>query len=199
MLATEVERDPDASLVEAFQAGDASAFDALVARYKRPVYGVAYRLAGNAADAEDIAQEAFIRVYRSLPGFRGDARFKTWLFTITTNVARNRMRDGQRKGRNKIESLDARREALGNAHEPSDHSTPNPNEAARTKEMESLLQGALDELPEHYRTVFVLRIQENLSYDEIAEAVGCPKGTVKSRLNQARSLLHRRLSELGAL
>ena len=199
MLVTEVERDPDAALVEAFQQGDAGAFDRLVRLYKDRAFAVAYRLVGNAQDAEDVAQEAFIRVYRGLGTFRGESRFKTWLYTILTNTARNKIRDGQRKGRNMGTSLDALREEAPGVLKGRDTTGTTPADAARMRETEEALQTCLNELPEHYRSVFVLRIYEEMTYDEIAETVGCPKGTVKSRLNQARSMLHRRLEELGVL
>lgn len=199
MLVTEVERDPDAALVDAFQQGDAGAFDRLVRIYKDRVFAAAYRLMGNAHDAEEVAQEVFIRVYRGLGSFRGESRFKTWLYTILTNTARNKIRDGQRKGRDKGTSLEALREEAPGVLKGRDSTGATPADAARARETEQALQACLNELPEHYRSVFVLRIYEDMSYDEIAETVGCPKGTVKSRLNQARSMLHRRLQELGVM
>ena len=187
------DRDADFALVEECRNGDSSAFEALVRRYKDRVYNVAYRFLGNHEDAQDVAQEVFVRAYRGIDGFKGDSKVYTWLYSIAGNLARNKLRDSKRKGRNKGTSLEALEiqapgtaQALATARET-------PEETARRHETEEALQECLEELPEHYRIVFVLRTFEQLSYDEIADSVGCPKGTVKSRLNHARKFLHESL------
>jgi len=193
------EKDPysDTALVEDCQNGNPAAFDELVRRYKDRVYHVVYRFLGNHEDAQDVAQETFIKAYLGIRQFEGRSRVYTWLYSIAGNLARNKIRDGGRRGRDKAVSLDAPR-ADGRAREFGSEAGA-PDRAARERELETELQRALDELPEHYRLVFVLRTFEKLSYDEIADVAGCPRGTVKSRLNQARKQLHERLKAAAVL
>jgi len=123
----------------------------------------------------------------------------TWLYSIAANLARNRLRDGSRKGRDKGTSLEALEAAAPGAIHGAAVANPNPRALAEAEELHEVLQQCLDELPDHYRMTFVLRTIEDLSYEEIAEVLGCPPGTVKSRLNQARQLLRKRLEELSVL
>lgn len=185
------ETDPysDTALVEDCRSGNPAAFDELVRRYKDRVYRVVYRFVGNHEDAQDLAQEVFLRAHQGLAQFEGRSKVYTWLYSIAGNLARNRLRDGGRRGRDKVVRLDEARAGQHAAH------APNPEEAARGRELEAAMQEALQTLPEHYRLVFVLRTVDRLSYDEIAEIAGCPKGTVKSRLNHARGQLYARLKE----
>lgn len=198
LLQEAVERS-DAALVGLCRDGDADAFNVLVRRYKDRVYNVVYRFVGNREDAEDVAQETFVRAYRGIQDFRGDAQVYTWLYRIAGNLARNRLRDRSRKGRNRGTSLDALEESAPGVAQAATRTNRTPEDVASERELNAILQQCLDELPDHYRMVFVLRTFDRLSYDEIAECVGCPKGTVKSRLNQARSLLHARLKELAVV
>ncbi len=187
----------DTELADACRRGDEQAFGALVQRYKDRLYNVAYRYLGNREDALDVCQEVFIRAYRGLDGFQGTSQLYTWLHTIAVNLARNRLRDQSRKGRNQGISLEALTETGGGGA----HAAPGPGPCseAQSHELEEILQQCLGELPEPCRLAFVLRTVEGLSYQEIAEALDCPKGTVKSRLNQARTLLRERLNALGVL
>ena len=194
-LLKEEERHADVALVEECQNGDISAFEALVSRYKDRVYNVAYRFLGNHEDAQDVAQEVFVRAYRGIDGFKGNSKVYTWLYSIAGNLARNKLRDSKRKGRDKSVSLEALSASAPGVAEAAMASRGTPEDIARGHEMEEALQDCLEGLPEHYRIVFVLRTFEQLSYEEIADSVGCPKGTVKSRLNHARKLLHERLKE----
>jgi RNA polymerase sigma-70 factor (ECF subfamily) len=188
----------DSGLVEQCRNGDASAFDELVRRYKDRVYCVAYRYLGNREDALDVSQEVFVRAYRGIGSFRGTAQVCTWLHSIAANLARNRLRDGARMGRNMGTSLDAMREQNPGIADTGDgHASP--RESAIAEETQALLQQCLGELPEQYRLAFVLRTFDDLSYDEIAEVMECPVGTVKSRLNQARQMLRDRLREHAVL
>jgi RNA polymerase sigma-70 factor (ECF subfamily) len=193
------EKDPysDTAVVEDCQNGNPAAFDELVRRYQDRVYNVVYRFLGNHEDAQEVAQETFLRAYLGIRQFEGRARVYTWLYSIAANLARNRLRDSGRRGRDKSVSLDVQREAGTPRQWASTAATP--EEAARARELDRMLQEALDSLPEHYRLVFVLRTFEKLSYDEIADAAGCPKGTVKSRLNHARMQLHRQLKSAGVI
>lgn len=158
-------------------------------RYKDRVYTVVYRYLGHREDALDVSQEVFVRAYRGLGDFRGTSSFSTWLFSIASNLSRNRLRDSSRKGRDKGVSLDTMP-----AWEPQFRHGPRAD--AERNELDAVLQVCLAELPEVCRLAFVLRVHEGLSYQEIADAMQCPEGTVKSRISQARSLLRKRLREM---
>lgn len=189
----------DTALLEDCRQGDATAFDEIVRRYKDRLYHVLYRFLGNHEDALDVAQEAFVRAYHGVDGFKGEAKVFTWLYSIAANLARNRIRDRHRKGRDQGLSLDALEKDIPGRAQTVAVDAKTPRTVAQERELDSVLQRCLNELPEHYRTVFLLRTYENLSYEEIAQAVGCPPGTVKSRLNQARRLLQERLEALSVL
>lgn len=199
VLLKEAQHDPDAALLEECRAGDSAAFDTLIRRYKDRIYRAVYRYAGNREDALDLCQEVFIRAYRGIKGFEGNAKVYTWLYAIAANVCKNSLRDSHRKGRDKGTSLEALQAAApAVAAEASIHSRT-PSDDAMSEELQTLLQQCLDELPDQYRMTFVLRTFEDMSYEEIADVMECPTGTVKSRLNQARRLLRDRLKELGAV
>jgi len=191
VLLREARERSDARLVDDCREGDASAFDEIVRRYKDRVYNVVYRFLGNHEDALDVSQEAFVRAYRGVEGFRGGSQVYTWLYSIAANLARNRLRDSTRKGRNMGTSLEAM------VTPPAVNAQRTPRSEAEGHELDETLQACLNELPEHYRVAFVLRTFDDLSYDEIAETLDCPKGTVKSRINQARRLLRERLEALS--
>lgn len=188
----------DDTLIAACRDGDVSCFDELVRRYKDRVYNVLYRYVGNHEDALDLSQEVFVRAYRAIDRFRGGSRVYTWLYSIAANLARNRLRDRSRKGRNQGSSYEALEEAspaaLASAADAND-----PSELAMDAEMQRMLHEALQELPETHRLAFVLRTFDDLSYAEIAETMECPVGTIKSRLNQARKMLYDRLREQAVL
>ncbi len=198
VLLREARAHSDAGLVDECRKGDSSAFDELVRRYKDRVYCVVYRFLGNREDALDVSQEVFVRAYRGIDSFRGTAQVYTWLYSIAANLARNRLRDGSRMGRNKATSLELLNETSPGMADATDSQT-SPRDSAIAGETQALLQQCLGELPEHYRLAFVLRTFEDLSYEEIAEVMGCPVGTVKSRLNQARQMLRDRLKEHAVL
>lgn len=195
VLFSEAKQQSDEALVAACQHGDATAFDEIVRRYKDRVYNVVYRFLGRHEDAADVAQEAFIRAYRGIGAFEGKAGVYTWLYRIAANLARNRLRDRTRKGRDKGVSLEAMAQAQPGAGQLAAAHAANPREAAQGRELEGVLEQCLDALPDACREVFVLRVLEQLSYAEIAEVVQCPPGTVKSRLNQARRLLRQALEQ----
>jgi len=169
-----------------------------VLRHQHRVYGLALRLVSDPEDALELAQDAFVRAHGALPEFRGEAAFASWLYRIVVNLARNRLRDRQRRGRNMAVSLEALRES----HPGHDMAAPaswNPRSVAEQAELQSLLQEALNALDDTSREAFVLRVYEDLSYEAIAEVMECPIGTVRSRLNGARRKLHAWLREHGAL
>jgi RNA polymerase sigma-70 factor (ECF subfamily) len=189
VLLKEARRHTDAGLVQQCQTGDTEAFDELVRRYKDRVYNVIYRFLGNHEDALDVAQEVFMRAYRGLESFQGHAQVYTWLYSIAANLARNRLRDSSRKGRDQGSSLEALQEAAPALAQAAAAVHETPRTAAQRHELDAALRHCLDQLPEVYRLAFVLRIFDGLCYEDIASSAGCPAGTVKSRLNQARKLL----------
>lgn len=195
MVLVNEERDIDQLLVEQCQGGDMAAFDDLVLRYKDRIYNVVYRFLGHHEDAQDVVQEVFMRAYRGIQDFQGRSQVYTWLYSIAGNLARNALRDGGRKGRDQGTSLNRLEEDAPTVAQQATRVDASPDRIAERHELNDVLQDCIELLPEHYRMVFVLRTFEQLSYDEIAEAVGCPAGTVKSRLNQARRQLRDALRE----
>lgn len=195
----EARKHTDVVLVDQCQAGDPEAFDELVRRYKDRIYLIVFRFLGNHEDALDVAQEVFVRAYRGIHSFHGHAQVYTWLYSIAANLARNRLRDQSRKGRNQGISLDGMNEAAGDRGQTAVAGQDNPRDAAQHRELQDALQGCLGQLPDTYRMAFVLRVSDGLCYEEIALSLGCPAGTVKSRLNQARKLLRDCLKLRGVL
>lgn len=191
------ETDSDLALVKACQQGDMEAFDALVLRYKDRLYNVVYRFLGHREDAQDVVQECFVRAYRSLESFKGESTFYTWLYRIATNLARNAIRDRGRKGRDQGMSLEKLQDEAPNIAQRATQSNQRPDVLAQENELNESLQACIEELPEQYRMVFVLRTMDGLRYNEIAAVLECPRGTVKSRLNQARRLLREALRAQG--
>lgn len=189
----------DAGLVERFLHGDTAAFEEIVRRYKDRVYNVVYRFLGNHEDARDVAQEVFIRAYRGMHGYRGHAQVYTWLYSIAANLARNRLRDMQRKGRSRGVSLEALEEQAPGAAEGLGAPQETPRGTAQRRELQDGLRLCLEGLPDSFRMAFVLRVHDELSYEDIAISIGVPQGTVKSRLNQARKRLRDCLKLRGLL
>lgn len=167
----------DEALVEAFQAGDLAAFDLLVVRWQRKIQGTIYRILGTEEDARDLCQEAFLKAFRALKGFKGEARFSSWLYQIAVNLCRDRMR--RRRGRTFL-SL----EALGDESGPSRAASPDPGpmELLQRGALRSLVQDAIAMLPEDQREVIVLKEYEELTFLEIAQVLDVPLSTVKTRL-----------------
>lgn len=188
----------DEPLVERAKRGDMSAFELLVDRYERRVYNLAYRLMGNHEDASDTAQEAFIRVFQSLPEFRGDASFSTWLTKITTNLCLDELR--RRKRQQAQTSLDEPYETEdGEVGRQVAAEGDGPERSLERKELQLVVQQGIQSLSEEYRSVVVLRDMQGLSYVEIADITGLSLGTVKSRLNRARQQLKEKLVHLELL
>ena len=177
------------------RAGDVEAFERLVAAYERKVYNLAYRLTGNHDDASDVAQEALLKVYTSLPDFRGDSSFSTWLYRIVSNACLDELR---RRKRQRATSLDETflAEDGGDLARQWADTGEGPEEALARKELQAFVQVAIDALEDEHRMVIVLRDLQGYSYQEIADFLGLSLGTVKSRLNRARTALQKKLSEL---
>ena len=180
--------DPDAELVARWKSGDPGAFELLVRRHERRVFGLVFRMLGNREEAEDVAQEAFLALHRHGRRFRGESRFSTFVYRVAANAALNRRRSlGRRR---------AREEALAHRQDAGDDlpSTPrDPEDAASGGEIQERVQTALLGLPRDLRMAVVLYDIEGQSYGEIAQVLRIPEGTVKSRIHRARTALRDRL------
>jgi RNA polymerase sigma-70 factor (ECF subfamily) len=174
------------SLLARLRAGDPAAFEDLVRAYQHRVFSVAVRMLGSRAEAEEIAQEVFVRVHRSIGGFRGDAALSTWLYAITSRLCLTHLASPRRRVPHHGEEVLVRLR--------DDRSDP-PSTLER-REVERLLHRAIAELPDDRRIVLVLRDLEGLAYEEIAEALDLEVGTVKSRLHRARMELRERLEKV---
>jgi len=180
----------DTDLVRRIRLGERDAFGELVRRYQDPIYTVCLRWLGAAQVAEEIAQEVFVSAYRGIDRFRGDAKVSTWLFSIAVNRCKNRLDHERRRARERHDSLDANPDA------PQELTSKGPGTDSQTHRSEAirLLQAALDELEPPFRTVVVLRDIQDLAYEEIADLLDLPIGTVKSRIHRARLDLARLLA-----
>jgi RNA polymerase sigma-70 factor, ECF subfamily len=184
----------DATLIKAFQKGDKEAFDELVIRHKDRIFNLCYRFLGDYEEANDSAQEAFVKAYGSISSFRLESAFSTWLYRIAVNTCKNKLGSSAFKAKRKTVSLDS----PGNPSEgavPTEIQNGVPSPLARMEEKErmALVQRALDTLPAEFKLVVTLRDVEGLSYEGIAEITGLNLGTVKSRIARARTDLRNRL------
>jgi RNA polymerase sigma-70 factor (ECF subfamily) len=187
------EQDLDQVLVQRVQAGDRRAFDLLVRRYQHKVLGVISRYVSDWAEGQDVAQEVFVRAYRAIGNFRGDSAFYTWIYKIAINTAKNHLVAlGRRPPTDDVPVDDAVH--LDAAVRLKDPSTPE-RELLRT-EIERTVTDAVEALPDELRTAITLREVDGLSYEEIAEVMNCPIGTVRSRIFRAREAIDTRLRPL---
>jgi RNA polymerase sigma-70 factor (ECF subfamily) len=184
----------DLSLVRRVQRGDKGAFDALVLKYQHKVVKLVMRYVRNPAEAEDIAQEAFIKAYRALPQFRGDSAFYTWLYRIAINTAKNAIVSRDRSPVGYDLDLQNPQESYDMHGRLKDSETPEG--LVLTDEIRTIVNTAIEALPEDLRTAIVLRELDGLSYEEIAATMECPVGTVRSRIFRAREAIDRRLREV---
>ena len=187
----------DAELVEQFRAGDMRAFDAILAKYENPVFNFTYRMLGDYQNARDTTQDIFLRAFRYLGNYRGEGKFSTWLFTIASSTCKNaiayyhirekysqrQMQDAELKWNDPLSLIP-------------DY-TAAPETVAMRNATAEMLKASLEELPETYRRMIVLRDINGFTYEEIAEICGCSLGTVKSRIARARLLLREKLSDPG--
>ena len=186
----------EAALIQRCAAGEQVACAELVATHERMVYQLAFHLLGDRDEALDLSQEVFLRVFRTLPSFRGQSALKTWIYRIVINQARNRQRWWRRRRRSDQVQLEQHVLEHGELRQPTD--ADSPDRALARKELASKLWAALDHLPFDQRTVMVLREIDGLSYDEIADSLDVAVGTVKSRLTRARQTLRRELRGMHA-
>jgi RNA polymerase sigma-70 factor, ECF subfamily len=184
----------DEELVARASAGEVDAFNQLVTRWERPIYALAYRTLGREEDARDVVQEAFLRAYRGLRGFKGEAKFSSWLYRITLNLCRDWIRRERRtplvqvpEGVDPVDLADERVAPQESVEE-----------LVARREMSHAVAKAMAELPEEQRTAIMLKEYHGLTFQEIADMLDCPLSTVKTRLYQGLSVLRRRLERRQA-
>jgi len=188
------EREADQLLVERVQQGDKRAFELLVAKYHRKIIRLISRLVRDPAEVEDVAQDAFIKAYRALPQFRGDSAFYTWLYRIAVNTAKNYLATQARRPEASSDIDAEEAETFADGEQLRDINTP--ESMLHTRQVAETVNRAMEALPEELRTAITLREIEGLSYEEIAEAMGCPIGTVRSRIFRAREAIAEKLRPL---
>ncbi|MEO8804396.1 MAG: RNA polymerase sigma factor RpoE [Rudaea sp.] len=187
------EQDSDQALVLRVQKGDKRAFDLLVRKYQHKVIGIISRYVSDWSECQDIAQEAFIRAYRAIAAFRGDSQFYTWMYKIATNTAKNHLVSlGRRPPTDDIAIEDA--VLIDGGSRLKDQATPE-HELLR-QEIERTVFDTVEQLPEDLKTAITLREVEGLSYEEIAQTMNCPIGTVRSRIFRARDAIDQQLRPL---
>jgi RNA polymerase sigma-70 factor (ECF subfamily) len=183
----------DQQLVERVQAGDQAAFNLLVLKYQHRVLKLVGRFVSDPSEAQDVAQEAFLKAYRALGSFRGESAFYTWLYRIAINTAKNALVAQRRRPVDF--DLDAQDpEAFERQAKLKESDTPEG--VLLTEEIRQVVEKAMEQLPEDLRTAIVLRELDGLSYEEIAEAMDCPVGTVRSRIFRAREAIDKKLKPL---
>ena len=180
-------RQEEREIIEKVLSGDTEAFEALVIEHQNKVYSLALRMVGNEEDARDMAQEAFIRAFNSLTGFRGDSKFSVWLYRLTSNICIDFIRSRAKKRTVSMTWTDEDGDDAGELEVPDERFSPEA-QLERTLTRESVRRG-LDSLSPQYREILLLREINGLSYDEIGEALGIEPGTVKSRIFRARKKL----------
>jgi len=180
----QLHEQPDSELVRQIQSGDAAAFDELMRRYKRPVVNFIFRMLGNAEDADDVAQDVFVRVYQNLDTWRPETKFSTWLFALARNAAIDRIRWRSRHRTESIESA------------PEMAASPGTAEDVNAREIGDQVAAAIAKLPEDQKTAIVLSEYQGMSYAEIAAVMRCSEKSVESRLYRARQTLRIALQHL---
>jgi RNA polymerase sigma-70 factor (ECF subfamily) len=188
------DREVDQQLVERVQRGDKRAFDLLVVKYQRKLGRLLSRFIRDPSEVEDVTQEAFIKAYRALPNFRGDSAFYTWLYRIGINTAKNHLVAMGRRAPTSTEMDAEEAENLESGDQLRDLNTPENQMMSR--QVGNTVNQTLQELPEELRTALTLREIEGLSYEEIATAMQCPVGTVRSRIFRAREAVAIKLKPL---
>ena len=188
------DRQIDQQLVERVQRGDKQAFGLLVSKYQRKLARLLSRMIRDPAEVEDVVQEAFIKAYRALPLFRGDSAFYTWLYRIGINAAKNYLVSLGRRASSRTDVLSEDAEGFEDADQLRDIDTP--ERLMMSRQVVEAVDEAMDHLPEELRMAIVLREIEGLSYEEIAEAMDCPIGTVRSRIFRARDAISEHLRPL---
>ena len=182
----------DDELVARSLGGDVDSFNQLILRWERPIYALAYRVIGREEEARDVCQEAFLRAYRALPGFKGQAKFSSWLYRITLNLCRDWIRKQRRQPVSQLpEDVDIDEVAAATGPVES------IEDLVARRELSAVVEKAMTHLPEEQRTAIILKEYHGMTFQEIADLQGCPLSTVKTRLYQGLSVLRRRLEETG--
>lgn len=175
------------NLLKKAKNGDIEAFELLVEDYQKKAFNVAYRMMGNSEDANDLVQEALIRIFKSIKNFKEQSSFSTWVYRITTNVCLDELR--RRKNKFTISIDEDIKLEDGNVKRQIESEGPTPEELLESKEIRDIVTRAIGELADEHKTVIVLRDIHGFSYYEISNIIKCPEGTVKSRINRARKAL----------
>lgn len=185
--------DVDAQLVARVQKGDKRAFDMLVVKYQHKIYSLVSRLVNDASEVQDVTQESFIKAYRALPNFRGESAFYTWLYRIAVNTAKNYLVSRNRRPPGTDIDID---DAAQFGSEAGLRDTDSPEQLLQGEQMIKIVDRAIAALPDDLRTALSLREFDGLSYEEIAEVMQCPVGTVRSRIFRAREAIDKELEPL---
>lgn len=187
------EQNVDQELVKRVQSGDKSAYNLLVTKYQQKVANLVTRYVKNHGDVSDIVQEAFIKAYRALPNFRGDSAFYTWLYRIAVNCAKNHLvANNRRPSSSDVDVNDAENYDAGDALRVN----ASPEKLLLSEEIKSVIFKTIEKLPEDLRVAINLRELDGLSYEEIAEIMDCPVGTVRSRIFRARDAIDKQIRPL---
>jgi RNA polymerase sigma-70 factor, ECF subfamily len=184
----------DDELVARSMGGDTDSFNQLILRWERPIYALAYRVIGREEEARDVCQEAFLRAYRALPGFKGQAKFSSWLYRITLNLCRDWIRKQRRQPVSQFPE-DADIDEMASAAGPSE----SIEDLVARRELSGVVEQAMSHLPEEQRTAIILKEYHGMTFQEIADLQGCPLSTVKTRLYQGLSVLRRDLEQQGRM
>jgi RNA polymerase sigma-70 factor (ECF subfamily) len=179
--------DNEKILLKKARNGDIEAFELLIEDYQKKAFNVAYRMMGNSEDANDLVQEALIRIFKSIKNFKEQSSFSTWVYRIVTNVCLDELR--RRKNKFTISIDEDIQLEDGNVKRQIESEGPTPEESLESKEIQDIVTKAIEELSNEHKTVIVLRDIQGFSYDEISDIMKCPEGTVKSRINRARKAL----------
>jgi RNA polymerase sigma-70 factor (ECF subfamily) len=184
----------DEELVDRSRGGDVDSFNQLILRWERPIYALAYRVIGREEDARDVCQETFLRAYRALPGFKGEAKFSSWVYRIALNLCRDWIR---RQRRNPVSQMPDDIDVLDAIAEtgPSE----SVEDLVARRELSAVVEEAMSHLPAEQRTAIILKEYHGMTFQEIADLQGCPLSTVKTRLYQGLSVLRRQLERQGQL
>ena len=189
--------DPDRDLIDRCKKKQPAAFEQLVRRYQDRVYNLSFRFLREREIAEEVAQDVFVSIYKHIDGFKGDAKFSTWLFRVVANHCHNKSKYLRRRRHKLQDSIDAGVETEDGEmkRELPDDPSLSPEELSTRRNMNEAIQDAISHLDDDHRVIVLLRDVEDMSYEEIGEVLGLPEGTVKSRLHRARNELRERLSK----
>jgi len=196
-----MEEAEEQQLVERLKRQDEAAFNELVRLYDKRVFRLVLRMLNDRAEAEDVAQEVFVTIFKAIGNFRGESKLSTWIYRIATNHCKNRIKYLDRRARGKKSELDEVSEhaAMESASMSSSAQVARPDEQAEANQIEGIVRAAIAELDEDQRELVILRDVENLSYEEIQQITGLPEGTVKSRLHRARLSLMKSVQKATGL